>query len=98
MCASSDQMFGMFWQHKYRTLRLGSFSPVLGLDETVGDIHSMIVGQSPRIAHLVVTSTHAQSRFADREIEIMQRLQETVLEYSESLRQTAQVCAEVDWL
>ncbi|KAJ3057389.1 MutS protein msh5 [Rhizophlyctis rosea] len=47
------------------------------LDETVGDIHSMIV---------------------DREIEIMQRLQETVLEYSESLQQTAQVCAEIDCL
>ncbi|KAJ3042960.1 MutS protein msh5 [Rhizophlyctis rosea] len=47
------------------------------LDETVGDIHSMIV---------------------DREIEIMQRLQETVLEFADSLRQIADVCAEIDCL
>ncbi|KAJ3280380.1 MutS protein msh5 [Borealophlyctis nickersoniae] len=47
------------------------------LDETLGDIHSIIV---------------------DREIEIMQRLQETVLEYAETLRQAANVCAELDCL
>ncbi|KND00198.1 MutS family protein MSH5 [Spizellomyces punctatus DAOM BR117] len=45
------------------------------LDESIGDIHSMIV---------------------DREIEIIQRLQETVLGYRATLIQVANVCAELD--
>ncbi|KAI8819391.1 muts domain V-domain-containing protein [Fimicolochytrium jonesii] len=45
------------------------------LDETIGDIHSIIV---------------------DREIEIMQKLQETVLTYRSTLVKTAEVCAELD--
>ncbi|KAJ3163330.1 MutS protein msh5 [Geranomyces variabilis] len=45
------------------------------LDETIGDIHSIIV---------------------DREIELMQRLQETILAYRGSLIQIAEVCAELD--
>ncbi|KAJ3149151.1 MutS protein msh5 [Geranomyces variabilis] len=45
------------------------------LDETIGDIHSIIV---------------------DREIELMQRLQETILAYRGPLIQIAEVCAELD--
>ncbi|KAI9006039.1 muts domain V-domain-containing protein [Gaertneriomyces semiglobifer] len=45
------------------------------LDETIGDIHSMIV---------------------DREIEIMQKLQETILTFSEALDVSAGVTAELD--
>ncbi|KAJ3150451.1 MutS protein msh5 [Geranomyces michiganensis] len=52
-----------------------TFWPAQELDETIGDIHSIIV---------------------DREIELMQRLQETVLAYRTPLVQIAEVCAELD--
>lgn len=42
-------------------------------------------------------STHLDAFSKDREIEIMQRLQETVLEYSPTLKVVAEICAEVDW-
>lgn len=73
-----------------------SFFLRVELDETIGDIHSMIVGQEI-IRFQGYAGSLSVAPFVDREIEIMQRLQETVLEYTDSLHKIAHVCAEMDW-
>ncbi|KAJ3240399.1 MutS protein msh5 [Chytriomyces hyalinus] len=54
-----------------------SVSDALNLDETLGDLHSIIT---------------------DKEIEIVQRLQETILMHADALIQVSYICAELDCL
>ncbi|KAJ3023757.1 MutS protein msh5 [Thoreauomyces humboldtii] len=68
---------GLFFQFCTSSTVYYKSDRMFELDETLGDIHSII---------------------ADREIEIMQRLQETVLKYAPPLIRITEVCAELDCL
>lgn len=58
------------------------------LDENLGDIHSMIVGNQ-------IPSNHNQLK--DREIEIIQILKTTVLTFTNSFIATCDAISELDW-
>jgi len=63
------------------------------MDTHIGDLHPSIVGESFDILLSV-----RDSRAADREIEIIQELLERILVFSEGMRHTCDVCAELDCL
>ena len=68
----------------------------LELDEYLGDIHGLIVGKF-RIICIQIMHNNNFILKIDREIEIMQKLQDHILEYASLLLNATAVCAELDW-
>ncbi|TPX38060.1 hypothetical protein SmJEL517_g00294 [Synchytrium microbalum] len=70
---------------------------MFGLDETLGDVHSNIVGRKVidknRLAILLIAAVSA----VDRENEIIQQLQESALGFSEAMLRASSALAELDW-
>lgn len=82
-------MHGMFLFH----LRKFALKGTIDMDTHIGDLHPAIVGES--FSSLVYLLAY---NFLDREIEIIQALQEKILVYDDIIGHACDVCAELDCL
>ena len=68
---------------------------MLDMDLHIGDLHSAIVGEYSFLSHILLK---VNSLYIDREIEIVQVLQEKVLVHDKAMGNACDVCAELDCL
>ena len=65
------------------------------MDLHIGDLHSAIVGEYSFLSHVLLK---VNSLYIDREIEIVQVLQEKVLVHDKAMGNACDICAELDCL
>ena len=94
MCVTSLRLFSYTCFYYF-------FCSDVELDEHLGDIHGLIVGKFKfnkmgRKSTQGIDLLIAVGYFVDREIDILQGLQERVLEYSNLMVTCSDLCAELD--